>query len=311
MNRSRCKNAYIKNKTVENWERYRKLRNECVKLTKKVKIEYFRNINIQSINDNKIFWKTIKPNFSNKNKTHKIILVEDGEIISDNTKTAEVFNDYFVNIVKVLDIPQISFSKESGTSNMINNDPIDNIIHTYDNHPSILRIREHINQTELFSFSKINETQMETEINDLNPKKAPGIDGIPANILKESVDIVKSPLTQLFNTYVENQQFPNKLKYAIVTPLFKKDDNTDKANYRPISVLPSISKFFERLMFKQISNFVLNKISQYLCGFRKGFNTQHALMRLLDKLNKSVDKGEKIGVFMMDLSKAFDCISDD
>ena len=152
---------------------------------------------------------------------------------------------------------------------------------------------------------------METEINSLNPKKAPGMDGIPANILKESVELVKSPLTQLFNTCVETQQFPNNLKYAIVTPLFKKDDNTDKANYRPISVLPSISKIFERLMFKQISNFVQIKISQYLCGFRKGFNTQHALMRLLDKLNRSVDKGEKIGVFMMDLSKAFDCISHD
>ena len=57
MNRSRGKNAYIKNKTGENWGRYRKLRNECVKLTKKVKIEYFRNINIQSINDNKNFGK--------------------------------------------------------------------------------------------------------------------------------------------------------------------------------------------------------------------------------------------------------------
>ena len=64
-------------------------------------------------------------------------------------------------------------------------------------------------------------------------------------------------------------------------------------------------------MFKQISNFVQIKISQYLCGFRKGFNTQHALMRLLDKLNRSVDKGGKNGVFMMDLSKALDCISHD
>ena len=117
MNRSRYKNAYIKNKTVDNWERYSKLRNECVKLTKKVKIEYFRNINIQSIIDNKKFWKTIRPNFANKNKTHKIILVEGGEIISDNTKTADVFNDYFVNIVKVLDIPEITHLKKSETSN--------------------------------------------------------------------------------------------------------------------------------------------------------------------------------------------------
>ena len=66
-----------------------------------------------------------------------------------------------------------------------------------------------------------------------------------------------------------------------------------------------------RLMFKQIAGSVENKMSKYLCGFRKGYNTQYALMRLLDKLNKSIDKGRKTGVFMMDLSKAFDCISHD
>ena len=68
MNRSRCKNAYFKNKTIENWEKYRKLRNECVKLTKKVKREYFDNININSVNDNKTFWKTVKPFITDKNK---------------------------------------------------------------------------------------------------------------------------------------------------------------------------------------------------------------------------------------------------
>ena len=120
-------------------------------------------------------------------------------------------------------------------------------------------------------------TQTETEINELNPNKAPGADNIPAYILKESVDTLKSPLTQLYNISVETQQFPNNLKYANVTPLFKKDENTDKANYRPISILPSISKFFERLMFKQITTLVINKISQYLCGFRKGYNTQRLM----------------------------------
>ena len=85
-----------------------------VKLTKKVKIEYFRNINIQSINDNNIFWKTIKPNFSDKNKTHNIILVDDGEIISDNTKIADIFNKYFVNIVKIHVYQKLVFQKNLG-----------------------------------------------------------------------------------------------------------------------------------------------------------------------------------------------------
>ena len=137
------------------------------------------------------------------------------------------------------------------------------------------------------------------------------MDGIPANILKGASDILKSPLTELYNISMENQQFPDNSKFANVTLLFKKDYNTDKANYRPVSVLPSTSKLFERLMFKQITTFVVNKISQYLCGFRKGYNTQYVLLRLLDKLNKSLDRAKKVGVFMMDLSKAFDCISHD
>ena len=66
---------YMKHLTVENWGRYRKLRNKCVKLTKNVKTEYFININIRSIIDNKKFWKTVQPNFSNKIKTEKNYLI--------------------------------------------------------------------------------------------------------------------------------------------------------------------------------------------------------------------------------------------
>ena len=242
MNRSRSKNIFFKNKTVENWERYRKLRNECVKLTKKAKSEYFKNINLNILNDNKTFWKTIKPIFSDKNKTHKILLVENGEIISDNKKMTEIFNDHFTNIIKKLNIPDINFKDQSVNPSIISTDPIDSIIQTYDKRPSILKIRGYIDQTKIFSFHKVNITQMEMEINQLNPKKAPGVDGIPANILKRASDILKSPLTELYNISMENQQFPDNLKFSNVTPLFKKDDNTDKANYRPVSVLPSTSK---------------------------------------------------------------------
>ena len=139
MNRSRCKNKYLKNRTVENWERYRQLRNKCVKLTKKVKTDYFKNINIQSIIDNKKIWKTVKPNFSNKIKTGNIILLDDGKIISENTKIAEVFNDYFINIVKDLQIPDIILAEVPVIPQNIN-DPIDNILYTYHNHPSIIKI---------------------------------------------------------------------------------------------------------------------------------------------------------------------------
>ena len=74
---------------------------------------------------------------------------------------------------------------------------------------------------------------------DLNPKKAAGTDFISTNVIKDSVTVLKSPLTKLFNNSVEECHFPPDLKYANVTPLYKKDDNTNNENYRPISILPS------------------------------------------------------------------------
>ena len=115
----------------------------------------------------------------------------------------------------------------------------------------------------------------------------------------------------MFNTSIEETFFPCDLKYANVTPTYKKDDCTNKENYRPISILPSISKIFERLMSHQICSYVNNIISPYLCGFRKGYNPQHALLRLLNNLNKSLDHKKKVGLLMIDLSKAFDCIPHD
>ena len=193
-------------------------------------------------------------------------------------------------------------------TNIVCIDPIDHILFNYKNHPSILKINDSVKLTETFTFSKVNETQIKTEILELNPKKSAGFVEIPSKIIKDSIKILTSPLTNLFNTSVIESVFPSDLKYANVTPLYKKDDNTNKENYRPISILPTISKIFERLMFQQITSFVSRVLSPYLCGFRKGYNAQHALLRLKNKLNICLDKREYIGMFMMDLSKAFDCI---
>ena len=307
MNRSRCKNAYFKSKTIENWEKYRKLRNECVNLTKKVKREYFANLNIKSINDNKTFWRTIKPFFTDKNKkSGKIVLVENNEIIMDNKYNADVMNDYFVNITQTLGIPE--FEKEELPINIEFIDPIEEIICSYRKHPSIIKINNIIKFAERFSFNSVDQMQIENEIVQLNAKKAAGPDDIPPKIIKDSIDVLTLPLTNLFNTSIDESLFPLNLKYANISPIYKKGDNTKKENYRPISILPSISKIFERLMFQQITSYVSNLLSPYLCGFRKGYNAQHALLRLKNMLNKSLDKKENVGLLMMDLSKAFDCI---
>ena len=93
--------------------------------------------------------------------------------------------------------------------------------------------------------------------------------------------------------------------------MFKKEDPNNKANYRPISLLPIISKIFERVLFEQIEKFSEKILSPKLWGFRKGHSTKHALLNLLKNLQKTLDKFGIIGTVLMDLSKSYDCLSQD
>ena len=86
---------------------------------------------------------------------------------------------------------------------------------------------------------------------------------------------------------------------------------TNKGNYRPISVLPPVSKIFERLLYIELSSFMKDKFSPLLCGFRKNYNTQHALIRLIERFKHCLDNSGVIVAVLMDLSKAYDCIPHD
>ena len=83
-------------------------------------------------------------------------------------------------------------------------------------------------------------------------------------------------LHKIFNETVETEDYPNNLKLANITPVFKKKDPLYKINYRPVSVLPSISKLFEKLMQHQLVNYMENYLSPHLCGYRKGYSSQQA-----------------------------------
>ena len=129
---------------------------------------------------------------------------------------------------------------------------------------------------------------------------------IPAKQLKQAIDIISEPLMHIWNNeIVENKKFPRKLKFADITPTFKKLENILAENYRPISVLPSVSKFFERLMQKQVNNFIERYLSLYLCGYRKGYNSQYALLAMIEKWKMSLDNNGLAGGILMDLSRVF------
>ena len=194
--------------------------------------------------------------------------------------------------------------------NSISDDPIDYAIAKYKNHPSIIMINGNVSSESRFSFTAVNEDDIQREILNLNPKKPGTFGNIPTKMLKSSSEICSVALQNIWNSEILGKlYFPNKLKLADITPVYKKKDSTLVENYRPVSVLPSVSKIFERIIQKQFSNYVDEFLSPCLCGYRKGFNTQYALLSLIEKWKKELDNKGYAGAILMDLSKAFDTIN--
>ena len=108
-----------------------------------------------------------------------------------------------------------------------------------------------------------------------------------------------------------HQNMVNLSKLANITPDFKQGSRNLRDNYRPISILPIISKIFEKLMCKQLSNHLDNIFSKFRCGFRKRFREQHCLLLMIDSCKKAVDSNKVFGGILTDLSKSFDCICHD
>ena len=133
---------------------------------------------------------------------------------------------------------------------------------------------------------------------------------IPSKILKISFECSADTLTSLINkSLTSSRTFPSNLKLVDITPFYKKKNPQAKESYRPVSVLPVFSKVFERLMQKQISSLITDYLSDSLCGYRQGFSTQHALIKLIKSLRQSLDSRRYTGAVLMDLSKASDTIN--
>ena len=187
---------------------------------------------------------------------------------------------------------------------------VDTAILKYKDHPSILKIIEKMPITsEEFEFQPVTESYILKEIKSLKSGKATLFKHIPVKILKENADLLHTRMTDLINTNLENNLFPDVLKLADVNPVHKKDVRINPENYRPVSALTSTSKVFERVFHDQINTKMKGILSSKLCGYRKGFGSQHALISMIEEWRKSLDKKGYAGGVLMDLSKAFDCMN--
>ena len=305
--RTYLRNRYLKKRSDQNKKLYTKQRNYCVSLLRKTKKNHYANSNQIDIADNKQFWRTVKPLLSDKSKSNeKITLVEGDKITSEDKSNAQILNSFFSNAVKNLKIPEL---KDINPLAENIPHPVFKAILKYKNHPSIIVIKNARRNGLGFYFSKVSVDDICKELKRLNPRKVAQNTDIPIKILKENADIFSSYICDFFNETIRSGKFPSILKKANITPVFKKGFKGSKENYRPVSILPVISKIFEKMESKQITSFMDPLLSKYQCGFRRGFSAQNCLLAMLEKWKSSVDKGKVFGVLLTDLSKAFDCLS--
>ena len=199
------------------------------------------------MSDNKLFWKTVKPFFSNK-RSHRgnIKLSEGDKLLQDDSEVAEELNKFFKKAVSTLDVNENSYIINPDSINI--SDTIEKVTSKYKFDPSILLINDKIVSREKFSFKVISKLDMGKQVKLINPKNASTSDRIPPKISKISSDVSADALHSLFNDMLKTGSFPENLKLANITLVFKKKNPLHKVNYRPVSVLPSISKIFEKLM---------------------------------------------------------------
>ena len=138
-----------------------------------------------------------------------------------------------------------------------------------------------------------------------------GYDEISVKIIKQSASFISSPLTYICNKSLELGIFPSRLKYSTVKPIFKKGDRQNAAKYRPISLLISFSKIFEKIIYTRIyehvtQNQILTK-EQY--GFRRSLSIDDASYTLTHEILTALNKKHIVGGIFCDLRKAFDCVN--
>ena len=161
--------------------------------------------------------------------------------------------------------------------------------------------------------SPVTETEICNIVKLFKNNKAPGLDEFSPRIIKTVIDSICKPLCHIFNLSLSTGNFPDNMKVARVTPIFKSGDKEQVSNYRPISVLSTFSKILERIIYKRTYNFLEehNCLFANQFGFRRDHSTQLSLLELTNKvIDAFEDSSFAIGVFI-DLSKAFDTVNHD
>ncbi|CAG4937763.1 unnamed protein product [Colias eurytheme] len=268
---------------------YLRYRNFCNNLLKRLKLEYEKKTFNEAGKDAKKMWEAVRGALDITKSTSPPTELLKSNV--DPLESVNLINSFFANVGTDL-ASKISFNPQC--------------INALKPHLPI-----HSPQLNSIVFLETDESEVDLLIGNLRVDCSSGWDGISAKLLKASRHILVPPITYICNMSLSLGIFPQALKKAVVHPVYKSGDRDSVNNYRPISVLPIISKILERIIYKQLLNYTnkYNIIARNQFGFRKGLSTEDAVSALVESVIGNLDSKLKCISIFLDLSKAFDTVS--
>lgn len=282
-----------KNKSNSNLEReYKSVKNQVTTIRRQLKKEHFSTKLNKNINDTRKTWNTINEILAKNTElgNKPIQLIDKDGIVENDKQVADIFNKFFTEVGRTL-------------AEKIETKPGDQ--------PSTTKLKSSLSKR----LELIQTTPQEVLeiINGLKNKKSKDNDGLTNHIFKQLRNELAEPISQITNVSLRIGIVPQKLKITKVIPIYKSGELTDPSNYRPISIIPVMSKIIETIVNLRVREHLedIHFFCKEQYGFRKNSSTEVAVADLIIELQESMDTGMLSAGIFIDLKKAFDTVKHD
>ena len=282
----------VRSNNVSDWDSYKLARNQVTDMLRTAKSNYYKVLISQNCNDSSKLWKSLKRVLPSKRSCNTSSIVIEGDVLTSNDDISNGFNKHFTNVATKLI------------------DECDNNVYNNDINVNSAKSSK---VSSILGLPLISPDFVDKEIRSMSTNKATGLDDVSCRVLKLARPAIVDSLTYILNLSLSTGTFPSTWKEANVIPLHKGGDLDNTNNYRPISILPVVSKIIERAVHNHVYSYLSDHdiLNEHQSGFRPKHSTETALADMVDDWLTNINSGKMTGVAFIDLRKAFDTVNHD